>query len=496
MTKTNLHRTLILAGYLTGSAVITLLVIALAIQFRIHLANEWQDHVTLHTVRAPKPSDRIVIFSPHADDETLGCGGLIALAKRNGAKLHVAFITNGDGFRISVARAYKTVRVTPEKCIRYGYTRQKETRKALARLGVPKSDIIYLGYPDRGIASLWTKNWGEDSPYTSHTTKLDHSPYYNSLTPHALYCGESLIKDIERILESQKPTQVYVPSPYDDHPDHYATYCFVTAAIEQMRSEGTGPAKRIKLITYIVHRGDWPVPKGDKPNEYLAPPSALVKADHSWRSLNLPEDITKAKQQAIKEYKTQTDIERGFLSSFARRNEIYASVPNKKIKWVDDKKIAIDGDPDDWFGVPPVVVDPVGDYVMAGMDKSGDVRAIYMCRDNSRIYIRFDCVRRLSKRISYSINLRGIDSDNSNDLYAITLKPPHKSIPSGIIWAYNNNIAELSLPLKKQHMDADMFVQVFTRLLKLKVDNTGWHSFEFGPAPQEINAESQHNKGS
>lgn len=496
MTRRNLHRVIILAGYIAGSAAVVLCVAALAIQFRIHLANEWQDHISLPLLQEPKSGDRILIVAPHADDETLGCGGLIALAKQSGARLRIVFVTNGDGYRIGVARAYKTVKVTPEKCIEFGYIRQRETLKALAHLGVSKSDLIYLGYPDRGIANLWARNWEESSPYTSHATKQNYSPYNNSLTPQAPYCGESLLRDMQAVLEKEKPTHVIIPSPYDDHSDHYATYCFVTAAIEQMRAEGSEIAKNMDISTYIVHRGDWPVPMGDKPCEYLAPPSALVKAGHSWQSLELPEEITRAKQKAIREYKTQTDIEPGFLRSFARRNEIYAGLSNKTIKWVNDRQITVDGDPDDWFGVPPVVLDPVGDKVVAGINKSGDVRAIYMCRDDSRMYIRFDCVRRISKRINYNVNLRGIGCSNTDDSYTITLKPPKKSIPGGTLWAYKNNVIELSLPLNKQHQEADMFVQVFTRMLKLRVDNTGWHSFEFEPQPGEMNAVSGHNKGS
>lgn len=39
---------------------------------------------------------RILILSPHPDDETLGCGGLIAKAKELGAEVYVQFLTVGD----------------------------------------------------------------------------------------------------------------------------------------------------------------------------------------------------------------------------------------------------------------------------------------------------------------------------------------------------------------------------------------------------------------
>src|SRR3989337_2566047 len=42
--------------------------------------------------------DHILIIAPHCDDETLGCGGVIAEAVRLGVKVKVVMLTNGDGF--------------------------------------------------------------------------------------------------------------------------------------------------------------------------------------------------------------------------------------------------------------------------------------------------------------------------------------------------------------------------------------------------------------
>lgn len=46
--------------------------------------------------------ERILIFAPHPDDETLGCGGLMSKAKAAGAEVYVQFITVGDTTDISV----------------------------------------------------------------------------------------------------------------------------------------------------------------------------------------------------------------------------------------------------------------------------------------------------------------------------------------------------------------------------------------------------------
>jgi len=41
---------------------------------------------------------RLLIFSPHPDDESLRAAGLIQRVLKEGGKVKVVFMTNGDGF--------------------------------------------------------------------------------------------------------------------------------------------------------------------------------------------------------------------------------------------------------------------------------------------------------------------------------------------------------------------------------------------------------------
>ena len=480
MTRRLLHRTFRVTKLLIWAALAVIVIVAIAIQYRIHLSNEWQQRVPLPAAKVQKRGDRVIVFAPHSDDETLGCGGMLATSIANGAQVRVALITNGDGFRIAVGRAYKTLRVTPRRCIGFAYKRQKETLRALAKLGVENKQVTFLGYPDRGIDRLWSKYWDPSHLYTSRATRSDHSPYVNSLTPHTAYCGESLLSDIEKVIKAEKPTDVYVPHPCDNHPDHYATYCFVAAAIEQLRFEGD--AKGITVHTYLVHRGDWPTPRGYQPREPLAPPYGLARAGTQWSSLALSPDIAERKRRAIAQYKTQADVERSFLMSFARDNELFGNVPIRQVACVLPSVVKIDGEPDDWSGIPPALVDAVGDYVMAGLSRGGDVRAVYLSRDDKNLYVRLDCVRRLSTRIRYNINFRGMCIGNSNDHCSISIRLKSKATPPGVIWAYKNNILEIAIPLRKLNFDRDLFVQVQTKLMNLTVDNTGWQEVDTGQA--------------
>lgn len=453
--------------------------IALSIIFKIHISNEWQQYVPLPSTTVPGKYKSLMIFAPHCDDETLGCGGLMAIATQNDAKVQVVLVTNGDGFRIAVGTDYKTIRVTPQKCIEFAYKRQTETLKALATLGIPARSVIFLGYPDRGIARLWDQCWDSESLYVSHATKSSYSPYKNSFTYNAAYCGESLLNDIEQVIRQGNPSDIYLPHPSDNHPDHYATYCFVMAAIRQLEEENDKVVKKLRVHTYLVHRGDWPLPKGYNPSEQLAPPHALASGDTVWRSVELTPEIAERKRLAILKYKTQTRMERGFLLSFARQNELIGDIPDRKIARIGQGGLIVDGNPQDWSGIPPAVVDPVGDYVIAGMRKGGDVRAIYLCGDNEFLYIRIDCVKRLSKGITYAVNLRGISEVDSNDRYSISIKPRSHTSPTGTMWAYKNNTMEIAVPLARVNFDQGLFIQVNTKAMRMIVDQTGWHGLKF-----------------
>ena len=347
--------------------------------------------------------------------------------------------------------------------------------KALAIDGIAPSQVTFLGYPDRGLSPLWNRFWSSDKLYTSKSTKLDYSPYANSLTFHAPYCGEGVLRDVGTVLKQTKPTDIYVPHALDNHPDHYATYCFVMAAIEQLKSEGYAFAGKIRTHTYLVHRGDWPAPRGENSRLPLAPPHAMTGGDTQWESLALPPEIVKLKARAIRQYKTQTNVEKGFPMSFARSNELFGSMPDRTVSHVTPGAITIDGDIEDWQGIPPAVVDPVGDYVMAGMRGGGDVRAIYACADDANLYIRIDCVRNLSPRIRYTLALRGINGQGSDGYYTISIKPRTAQSTGSADWAYKANVMEIALPLRKLKLDSNLFIQVQTSTMRLAIDNTGWH---------------------
>ena len=70
---------------------------------------------------------RLLIFAPHCDDETLGTGGLILAARRQGIQVKVVILTNGDGFLFATIRDFRKIYPRPADYIRLGEMRQRES---------------------------------------------------------------------------------------------------------------------------------------------------------------------------------------------------------------------------------------------------------------------------------------------------------------------------------------------------------------------------------
>ncbi|MCS6863176.1 MAG: PIG-L family deacetylase, partial [Abditibacteriales bacterium] len=277
------------------------------------------------TMPEPSARDRLLIFAPHCDDETLGCGGLIAMARRIGAAIKVVVVTNGDA---SFSTAISNVKISPRQHIEMAYARQAETLAAMRELGLSADDVIFLGYPDGGTAAMWFDCWDEQRLYRSRFTRRDRSPYRNSFRPNAPYCGTAAWEDIRRLIVEFKPTAVYTTHPNDVHRDHWATHAFVTAALESLKLEGNEVAQRARHLTYLIHRGDgWPAPKKYAPQERLLPPAKLVGGDTRWLELPLDQEAQQRKYRALLQYRSQLKTMRKWMMAFVRRTELFGVVP-------------------------------------------------------------------------------------------------------------------------------------------------------------------------
>ena len=463
--------------------------------YKIYVGNQASEH--LPPLAPPRVGQRILVFSPHPDDETLGAAGLIRQAKMRGDDVRVVFLTNGDGFGISAAREFHEITVPPKDFVRYAYLRQDESRKALGVLGVPPADIHFLGYPDRGLMPMWIDHWNPDSPVESAYTRVSNSPYDDSPTPHAPYCGASLLADIRAQMEAEQPTDVYITHPNDDHPDHAAGSVFVRTALHELKAEGIPWAQTAQLHYFIVHRGDWPVPQGLNEEAPLVPPSQLARLDTDWSSLPLSHRDVQRKYAAIKRYQSQVDSAGRFLYSFARRNELFGTLGDNvapALAVVPDGRFHMDGRAQDWAGQTPVALDPNGDSVLRAFQSSADIVRLYACRDSTMLYLRQDMQRPLSSQVTYAFTLRPLtpavgsgQAPPPSRTLLLTPGPDGKRLPvpglPGGFYAWHGTLLEAALPLSALHLQSappgtTLYLRGQTRLANVEVDHTGFRPAE------------------
>lgn len=277
----------------------------------------------LPAARLPGAGDRVLVFAPHPDDEVLGLGGLLSSSRRHGATIRVAYLTSGDAFRLcSVARTGRWPGA--DRMRNLALLRRQEARTALARLGIPEEQAVFLGYPDRGLAPMWLNHWDAANPYRSPYTDADRVWAAGSFRPGAPYAGSAALEDIERLLTAFRPDFVYYPDPADDHPDHWAGHCLVQLALERRRPE---LSPRLHQRTYLIHRGAWPDPMTPDPEGPLAPPGALAGLDARWESLPLSRDAVREKERALAAYSSQQRVAGRFLNAFVRSNELLSAWP-------------------------------------------------------------------------------------------------------------------------------------------------------------------------
>lgn len=221
----------------------------------------------LNDVTMPTAGQKVLVFSPHPDDETIAAGGYIYDAEQRGAEVRIVLVTDGNKHGL--------------KDTRYG-----EFKKSTGLLGVKPSDLVFLNYADGNL-----QNQNLDTLANQFKAQID-----------------AFVPDI-----------ILYPNPDDGHLDHATTGKEVERVIDDE-----------KLIEpsykYLVHHSKFPQPKKYDPNGYILPPESMVTFDQEWQRFMLtPADEVK-KEEAIRSYQSQ--LKNPFLTSLIlssiRKNELFA----------------------------------------------------------------------------------------------------------------------------------------------------------------------------
>jgi LmbE family N-acetylglucosaminyl deacetylase len=272
-----------------------------------------------------RPGARLLVISPHPDDELLSGGGLIQRVLATGGQVQVVMVTNGDGQYFAPLLVNGRLKPRPADYVAMGRRRQGETLKALAEIGVRPGQVIFLGYPDRRIREMWNSDWQDHKPVRAPYTRSTHSPYGNSYEARAEYLGSDLYADLSAILAQDRPDVVLLPHPEDTNADHSAVSDFARFALAGYMDpqDGRDPL----VLTYLVHYEAYPLPRGDNTARVLLPPASLSDGGSGWLSFSLTERERAGKRDALQAYFSQLRLMPKYLKSFARANEIFFELP-------------------------------------------------------------------------------------------------------------------------------------------------------------------------
>ncbi|MCX7681694.1 MAG: PIG-L family deacetylase [Anaerolineae bacterium] len=383
--------------WVSGLAVVLLLLVT-SVDYERHLA--FSDlPLEAYPVLELEGYRRLLVLAPHSDDETLGAGGLIQAALRQGMDVHVVIVTAGDGYRRAAIAESQRLLPTARDFIALGELRYGESLLALSRLGLHREQIDFLGYPDGGLASLWWEHWESNRPYRSPYTRQEHSPYpFNSGVP---YSGEMLLKQLLGIIRRERPDLIVMPHPNDENSDHYTLSAFLILAVDMEHLED--PTYSPQLLSYLVHYGLYPQPLGFRPGAGLLPPRRLRQIGR-WLQFPLSTTELATKREAIEGYVSQQRVLRPYLLSFVRRNEMFMKVDGAAEVGIVDSEIT-SSDPDAIVSLPSRP-DPTTDRLVRKASGGADITGLRVFRVHDRLWIVVETRTRVSRAYSYHLLVR------------------------------------------------------------------------------------------
>ena len=217
----------------------------------------------IKSLSATDLSASAIVFSPHQDDETLGCGGTIIRKREAGAEVRIVFMTDGS-------RSHD--RFIPEK--KLIALRRQEAVKAAECLGLRPENVWFLDFRDGELADRQT----------------------------------IAIERVRQLLLDHQPQQVFIPYVREAHPDHLATNEIVFGALASHPQE-------VAIYEYPVwywHHFPWTANWGDRASQ-IAYLKASIKAKLGWQAVQEfdyrvdIESIRSQKQLALSQHHTQME---------------------------------------------------------------------------------------------------------------------------------------------------------------------------------------------
>ena len=137
-------------------------------------------------------ADSALVVAPHPDDETLGCGGAIALLRAAACAVWVLVMSDGT---LSHPRSVRY----PAPRLRV--LREKETLEALSILGISQTETSFFRFQDGSVPN------SESSEF------------------------QEAVNRCHKFLQTLRPKTIFLPWRFDPHPDHRSTWELIRTAV-------------------------------------------------------------------------------------------------------------------------------------------------------------------------------------------------------------------------------------------------------------------------
>jgi len=195
---------------------------------------------------------RIVVFAPHPDDETLGCGGTIAKRISEGYEVQIVILTDGrNAFLTTFGIEFDP---TPSEL---KGIREAEVRRASRILGVTEDSLFFLGFEDGTLGQ-----------------------------------NKNQVKDrVSGLINDSTPVEVYFTYEKDLNADHRVTSRVVRDAIDEMGLE-------TRSFQYSIER---------KPPRIVPSLGRFFKSRDSVIRVDISRFLS-LKKKALGEFKSQIEI--------------------------------------------------------------------------------------------------------------------------------------------------------------------------------------------
>lgn len=282
-------------------------------------------HLTAHTTTVhlsglpcwqPRVDDRLLIFAPHPDDETLATGGVIASALRQLAsdQIQAIIATNGDASRLAAMTSTKRL-PSRRRLHDLAAKRQLESLHALHILGLGEEQVQFWGFPDRGLQPIWQRYWG-GQPFRSRATGQQAAiQAYHA--PQKPYTAAAVLDLILQTLFTFHPTVIFMPHPEDAHPDHRALGQFILLATTMYQAETS--TAQCELLAYPMWLQSSPLPKGIRfHHDTLHLPKRFTVNSPEWLYFPLTPVVRRQKAEALQSYHSQMVTVGGLLRATAK----------------------------------------------------------------------------------------------------------------------------------------------------------------------------------